>query len=270
MDHASLPPLPVRLIAHRGYALHYPENTLTAFRAAAEAGADAVELDVQFSADGVPVVVHDADLQRTAGLQTRIDALSWEALRGTSVHEPDRFGERFRGEPLTSLAAASRALSAYRDLQVFIEVKGETVRLDQLPVLMRRVIADSSALEQRRVIISFMHQACELAREAGIPGGWVLPVWSADALAQAFRFAPDFLFCNRDLLPADDAALPNGGWHWAIYEVVSAEESRHLARRGVSHVETMQIGELRQALTGTDAAAGQEASRGKPCPSDRQ
>ncbi|MCC5857616.1 MAG: glycerophosphodiester phosphodiesterase [Ectothiorhodospiraceae bacterium] len=269
MDHASLPPLPVRLIAHRGYALHYPENTLTAFRAAAEAGADAVELDVQFSADGVPVVVHDADLKRTAGLQTRIDALSWEALRGTSVHEPDRFGERFRGEPLISLATAAEMLSAYPDLQVFIEVKGETVHLDHLPELMQRVIADSSALGRQRVIISFMHEACALAREAGVPGGWVLPVWSADALGQAFRLAPDYLFCNRDLLPADDSALPDGGWHWAIYEVVSAQESRRLARRGVSHVETMRVGELRRALMRTGATAGQD-SRGKPWPSDRQ
>ncbi len=52
-------------IAHRGASAHAPENTLAAFRLAAELGADMVELDVQLSADGVPVVIHDPTLDRT-------------------------------------------------------------------------------------------------------------------------------------------------------------------------------------------------------------
>lgn len=240
---------PVRLIAHRGYALHYPENTLIAFRAAAEAGADAVELDVQFSADGVPVVIHDAELVRTAGLPGRIDMLSWEALRGTSVHEPGRFGNRFQSEPLVSLATAAKALAAYPALQVFIEVKGETVKPERLPELLQRVLEDSAVLGDRRVIISFMDGVARLAPGiSDVETGWVLPAWTPEMLKHARELAPHYLFCNRELLPVDGQTLPSGGWHWAIYEVVSADETRQLARRGVSHVETMQIGELHRAL----------------------
>lgn len=50
---------------HRGASGDAPENTLAAFRLAAEQGADGVELDVQLSADGVPVVIHDETLDRT-------------------------------------------------------------------------------------------------------------------------------------------------------------------------------------------------------------
>ncbi|MBM3696502.1 MAG: glycerophosphoryl diester phosphodiesterase, partial [Actinobacteria bacterium] len=48
------------VIAHRGASAAFPENTLAAFRAAAALGADAVELDVRRTADGHPVVHHDA------------------------------------------------------------------------------------------------------------------------------------------------------------------------------------------------------------------
>jgi glycerophosphoryl diester phosphodiesterase len=56
------------VVAHRGASAAYPENTLESFLAAAEAGAEAVELDVRLSADGVPVVVHDPELSRVAGV----------------------------------------------------------------------------------------------------------------------------------------------------------------------------------------------------------
>src|SRR5262245_49141024 len=53
------------VVAHRGSSATHPENTLDAFRAAVLAGADYVELDARLTADGVPVVLHDADVSRT-------------------------------------------------------------------------------------------------------------------------------------------------------------------------------------------------------------
>jgi glycerophosphoryl diester phosphodiesterase len=56
------PPL---VVGHRGASAEYPENTLAAFEGAIEAGADVVELDVRLTSDGVPVVMHDADVAET-------------------------------------------------------------------------------------------------------------------------------------------------------------------------------------------------------------
>jgi glycerophosphoryl diester phosphodiesterase len=66
---ANLPPEDLRFlrIAHRGASAHAPENTLAAFRKAAELGANAVEMDVQVSADGVAVVIHDPVASRLGG-----------------------------------------------------------------------------------------------------------------------------------------------------------------------------------------------------------
>ena len=53
------------VVAHRGASSTEPENTLAAFEAALRAGADVIELDVRLTADGVPVVLHDADVAAT-------------------------------------------------------------------------------------------------------------------------------------------------------------------------------------------------------------
>ena len=55
----------MKIYAHRGFSAKYPENTLEAFQAALDLGVYGVELDVHCSADGVPVVIHDEDLERT-------------------------------------------------------------------------------------------------------------------------------------------------------------------------------------------------------------
>ena len=55
-----------RVIAHRGFPLDHAENTLGAFQAALDAGADILETDVHLSKDGVVVVAHDPDLTRVA------------------------------------------------------------------------------------------------------------------------------------------------------------------------------------------------------------
>lgn len=81
----SIPPHRRRFlrIAHRGASAVAPENTLAAIARAAELGADMVELDVQHSADGVPVIIHDTDLSRICnqpGLVSRQTLAQLKAL----------------------------------------------------------------------------------------------------------------------------------------------------------------------------------------------
>jgi glycerophosphoryl diester phosphodiesterase len=73
-------------LAHRGDWRVAPENTLAAFRAAlANPACDGLEFDVRLSADGVPVVCHDASLERVQGRPEQVNALSADALSGYGV-----------------------------------------------------------------------------------------------------------------------------------------------------------------------------------------
>ena len=74
-------------IAHRGASAYAPENTLLAIRLATTMGADMVELDVRLTADGVPVVIHDATLQRLTGQGIRISDLTADDLQEIDLSE---------------------------------------------------------------------------------------------------------------------------------------------------------------------------------------
>ncbi len=69
------------IIGHRGAAADAPENTLAAFALALEQGADGVELDVQLCADGAPVIIHDATVDRTCNGMGRVGDLTLAELR---------------------------------------------------------------------------------------------------------------------------------------------------------------------------------------------
>ena len=57
-----------KVIGHRGAMAYAPENTLASFREARRRGATWVEIDIKLTADGVPIVMHDASLKRTTGV----------------------------------------------------------------------------------------------------------------------------------------------------------------------------------------------------------
>jgi glycerophosphoryl diester phosphodiesterase len=99
------------LIAHRGASAEAPENTLAAFHRALVLGVDGVELDVQVSRDGVPVIFHDTTLLRLTGRRGRIAQFTGRELCQIRVG----------GEPIPTLA---EVLALTRDRAVVqVEIK---------------------------------------------------------------------------------------------------------------------------------------------------
>jgi glycerophosphoryl diester phosphodiesterase len=73
------------VIAHRGSSARAPENTLAAFHAALEDGAEGIELDARLTANNVVVVMHDDDVARTTNGTGRVSEMSFEQLRALRV-----------------------------------------------------------------------------------------------------------------------------------------------------------------------------------------
>jgi len=89
------------IIAHRGYRAKYPENTLCAFKAALDAGAAMLELDVTLSRDRKLVVIHDDTLQRTTNGRGPVSGLTLAELK--QLDAGSWFSARFAGERLPEL-----------------------------------------------------------------------------------------------------------------------------------------------------------------------
>ena len=96
---ASTRPL---VIGHRGASAYAPENTLAAFRLAAEQGADAVELDAKLSADGQVVVIHDQTVDRTTNGIGQVCDLTLAQFK--SLDAGTFFAPQFAGETVPTLA----------------------------------------------------------------------------------------------------------------------------------------------------------------------
>ena len=82
-------------IAHRGASGTFPENTLSAFRAAIDAGADMCELDVQLTRDGAVVVIHDETVERTTDGKGEVAELTLEEIKRLDA------GAKFKAKNLT-------------------------------------------------------------------------------------------------------------------------------------------------------------------------
>jgi glycerophosphoryl diester phosphodiesterase len=117
-----------RVIGHRGVAAHAPENTLASFAEAARMGVNWIELDVQLSSDGVPVVFHDDRLERTTdgcgrlvdlpvSVLSRLDAGRW-------------FGPQFAGQGIP-LFTDVLDLLVEDGLGLCLEVKADEVLGDR-------------------------------------------------------------------------------------------------------------------------------------------
>jgi glycerophosphoryl diester phosphodiesterase len=119
-----------QVIAHRGDCAHAPENTLPAFRLALEKKADGIETDVRATRDGVPVLLHDANLKRTTGVDALVEELTWDDVRqldagilrgpafaGTRVSRLDEFLAEFLPRiPLQIELKAERAIEPTLEL----------------------------------------------------------------------------------------------------------------------------------------------------------
>lgn len=100
-----------RLIAHRGGALLAPENTLPAFAEAARRGYRAVECDVALTRDGVPVLLHDRSLKRTAGLDRPVQEVD---LATVQTLEAGAWFHPLQRHPRPDLGAGHRLLAGTR------------------------------------------------------------------------------------------------------------------------------------------------------------
>jgi glycerophosphoryl diester phosphodiesterase len=131
-----LPDMPAVIIAHRTCPRHAPENSLEGIRKAADLGADGVEIDVQRTLDGVPILMHDKTLWRTAGLYCPARFLPYRLVRHLRL--------KGSSERVPTLAEALAALPP--GLTVAIDIKHASAAAATLAEVRRQCLEDRTLL----------------------------------------------------------------------------------------------------------------------------
>ena len=136
------------MIGHRGFPSTHLENTTGSFNDAFRNGSDAIELDVHLTKDNVPVVFHDFNLSRLAGIDRNIGSMDYSDIRKIILkNSVDRIPE------------LSEVLRKFPDNNIYIEMKTITdegsLCYSDLPEIVNKELKRNPAKRGRRTVISF-------------------------------------------------------------------------------------------------------------------
>jgi glycerophosphoryl diester phosphodiesterase len=169
------------IIAHRGFKMKYPENTLAAFQAAIDAGAPMIELDVMLSRDRKPIVIHDDTLQRTTNGRGPVDDYTLEELK--RLDAGSWFHSDFKDQRLPEL--------------------GEVLQLTNGRV-MTNIEIKSNAYEPHHPPDAIEKQVVDLVKQNSSLDAVLISSFNADILRQISKMAERPALALISSNPADD------------------------------------------------------------------
>lgn len=185
----------VAVTAHRGSSIAAPENTMAAIEQAIEDGSDYVEIDVQESADGVVVVIHDTDLRRLAGVNRNVWEVPWSEMREMDVGS--WFSAEFADQRIPTLEETVKAVRGKAKLNVELKLNGHQKQLEAEVV---RILREQNFLEDAIVMsldYGTVRRVAEL--EEALPVGLTLSA----GVGNRNRFEVDFLAVNANSVTRD-------------------------------------------------------------------
>ena len=186
---------PVAVTAHRGSSKDAPENSLSAIRQAIEDGADFAEIDVQETADGVIVLLHDTDFMRIAGVNKKIWQLNYTEIK--SFDAGSWFSPDFKGEHIPTLAEALELSRDKIKLNIELKFNGHEKQLVESAV---KIIQDHRFGSQC-VITSLNYDGLRKVKELNpdLKTGFII----AKSIGNMFRVGTDFLSLASGMVNAD-------------------------------------------------------------------
>lgn len=220
------------LIAHRGFSGLYPENTLRALREALALKVDGCEIDTRLTADGVPVLLHDATVNRTTDGAGAVHELTSEQVQ--QLDAGSWKGPEFAGEKVPTLAEALATVKG-RGLLV-IEIKAANMEAEVV-----QAVREAGSLGQC-VVFSFNEEVVQkiAALEPRLPAIWLLGQLPAEEteqqalLLRALDARCAALAPNQAALTAEFVRrarrLGLGVWAWTVDDLAAL---RRVAEMGV-------------------------------------
>jgi len=226
-------------IAHRGASGRFPENTLKAFAAAIDAGAQMCELDVQLTGDDALVVIHDETVDRTTDGQGAVRSMKLAELK--RLDGGVRFGREFQGERIPTLSEVIALADGRCGLN--IELKGAGVERTVCELLVER-----SALATA-MISSFDWDALAIVRhfEPRVRVGLLATQWPVRLVGAAFELKAESINPRSDIV-TEDLCIAAHERNLSVYTwtVDDPSEMRRLIAFGVDGIMTNYPERLRE------------------------
>ncbi|WP_455372579.1 glycerophosphodiester phosphodiesterase family protein [Limibacillus halophilus] len=176
------------VIAHRGAAGSRPENTLASVRKALEDGADWVEIDVQESADGEVIVIHDSDFMKLAGVDIKVWDATREDLEGIDIGS--WFDPAYASERTPLLREVLEVVRDRAKLLIELKYYGHDVALEAKTV----AIVEEAGMSDQVATMSLKYPAVQ--KMLALRPNWPSGVLAATAVGDLTRLEGDFIAIN--------------------------------------------------------------------------
>lgn len=229
--------------AHRGDQATAPENTLAAFQAAIDSGADFIELDVTETKDGVLVILHDDSLQRTASLDKNIWEVTYAETQELDVGS--WYSEKFAGERIPTL---EEVIQLCRDkIKLNIEMKVTGNESEQFEEKLVDMIVQENFQEQC-IVTSFNYETVKEVKklEPSIQTG---PILSGEGWNLADYRDMDLFSIHEQILTKELVEEAHSmGMPVHVWTVNDEKDIRHFQEMGVDNIITNYPGKAKELL----------------------
>lgn len=218
----------VQVIAHRGAAGQRPENTMAAFEKAIEDGADWVELDVQESADGEVIVIHDSDFMKLAGVNLKAWDATTEALGDIDIGS--WFSPEYADQRTPTLREALE-LAKGTNTGILIELKyyGHDKKLEER---VAALVEETGMVDHVR-LMSLKYEAVKKMK--ALRPDWTVGLLAAASVGRLWNLEADFLAVNMGMANETLVARSlEAGKELHVWTVNDPLDMSHMLSLGVS------------------------------------
>jgi glycerophosphoryl diester phosphodiesterase len=176
------------VMAHRGASAAAPENTIAAIQGAIEAGAQWVEIDVQESADGQVVVIHDSDLKKIGGSALTVAGSTLQQLQQVDIGS--WFGPEFTDQRIPTLKEVLELCKDHIKVNIELKYYGKQVRLEE------RVaeVVEQTGMSGQVMFMSLSYDGIQVLHR--LRPDWKVGLLSSVAVGNLADLDVDFLALN--------------------------------------------------------------------------
>jgi glycerophosphoryl diester phosphodiesterase len=230
-----------RITAHRGSSIKAPENTLAAVKQAIDDGTDYVEIDVQETADGNVVVIHDSDLQKIAGNSIKIWEATMQDLERIDIGS--NFGAEFKDERIPLLSDVLELARGRVRVNIELKYYGHAEQLEQRVI----DVVEKAGMEANIIIMSLSTRG--LLKIKSLRPDWKLGLLSAIAISDITGIDADFFAVNANLATRTFiTAAHSKGKEVHVWTVNDAWKMSTMIGRGVDNLITDDPALARQVI----------------------
>jgi glycerophosphoryl diester phosphodiesterase len=232
----------VQVIAHRGAAGRAPENTMASMRAAVEDHADWIEIDVQETADGEVVLLHDSDFMKLAGVNLKI----WDGTLADvlEIDVGSWFAPEFADQRVPTLSEVLQYARGKCGVMIELKYYGHDQRLEE------RVIELVEQADMADDVMIMSLEYAGISKVRALRPDWTVGLLAAQAAGNLTRLDVDFLAVSSALLsPQLLLSANNAGQQVFVWTLNDSYNMNRAISMGVDGVITDEPALTREVLT---------------------